>query len=58
MALITLCPPAIAQGANTDPITRSRVEQERRAYYQMWGPEGIRLPSHWLDELDRHHNSR
>lgn len=55
MALITLCPPAIAQGAKIDPITKSRVEKERQAYYQTWGPQGIRLPLHWLGELDRFH---
>lgn len=58
MALITLCPPGIAQGANVSLATRTQVARERRAYYEMWGESGIRLPSHWLTELDRHHASR
>jgi hypothetical protein len=60
MALITLCPPAIAQGADVNALTRQQVDRERRAYYEMWGPQGIRIPDKWLPELDAevYHRSR
>jgi hypothetical protein len=52
MGLITLCPPAIALGADVNLMTRAQVQRERRDYYQMWGPQGLRLPDKWLPELD------
>lgn len=52
MALITLLPPAIAEGARVNPMTRAQVERERREFHQMWGDRGIVLPEKWLSELD------
>ena len=51
MALITLCPPAIAQGADVNPMTREQVMRECKEFFDNWG-RPIRLSAEWLAELD------
>ena len=48
---LTLCPPAIAEGADMNLMTRLQVARERRAYWQT-SRFGLTVPLDFLDELD------
>ena len=60
MGALHLCPPAIAEGAGINLMTRLQVQQERRAYFQAWGEQGLALPLDWQAELEaeEYHNER
>ena len=51
MRTLTLCPPAIAQGSDTNLMTRLQVQRERRAWWI--GVElGFNVPADFLAELE------